>query len=210
VSDTRLKELYARALARRSDVSAAPCPKPEELLALARREGSEEHRLAVLDHVMACSECRRELDLLRAIAKAGESSTGGSLAKTQWQRLAPLALAASILLAVGIGLGIRRTEAPDVSRGAAQALVLVAPLTEADPGRPVTFVWKAVPGALRYRLEVLDRNEAVAFSGETAETTLVMPEGRLQRGAEYRWWVRDITPGTQGASPLRRLRARRE
>jgi len=55
---------------------------------------------------------------------------------------------------------------------------------------------------------VLDRKDAVAFSGETADTTLVMPENRLEPGAEYRWWVRDLTPGGQLTSPLRRLRAR--
>jgi hypothetical protein len=157
---------------------------------------------------MACPECRRELDLLRAIDKAGERVAPSLLGKEYWRRLAPLALAASVLMAVGIGLGIRRT--PDVPRGGSDALVLLAPRTEVDPARPVTFVWKPVPGAQRYRLEILDGHEAVAFSAETADTTLMLPGSRLQPNTEYRWWVRDLTPGAQLASPLRRLRTRRE
>jgi hypothetical protein len=207
MSDARLKELYAQALSRRSEAGTALCVAPEELLALVRREGSEEHRLAMLDHVMTCIECRRELDLLRAIGKAGEGSTSSL---RNYRRLVPLALAASLLLAVGIGLGVRRGERSDVPRGGSEALILLAPPVEVDGHQPVTFVWRPVPGLQRYGLEVLDRNDAVAFSGTTTDTTLMMPAGRLKPAEEYRWWVRDITPGAQLASPLRRLRARRE
>jgi hypothetical protein len=42
------------------------CPEVERLLALVERSGSEEARLALLDHVMACPHCHAEFELLRA------------------------------------------------------------------------------------------------------------------------------------------------
>src|SRR5215208_1442587 len=107
MSDTRLQELYARALDRRS--GGANCVTPEELLALVRSDGREEQRLRVLDHVMSCAECRREFELLRALTKAGESSAGRFQDRVQWKRLAPLAVAASLLIVVGAMLRMRQT-----------------------------------------------------------------------------------------------------
>jgi hypothetical protein len=208
MSDTRLQELYARALGRRS--GGANCVAPEELLALVRREGPEEQRLKVLDHAMACAECRREFELLRALAKAGESSAGRFPAGVAWRRVAPLAIAACLLILVGTVVRMRQTPDYDVPRGASEAVVLVAPRADVDPSGPVEFVWRTVAGAQRYRLEVLDQNESVAFSGETADTALTMPPNRLGSDLEYRWWVRDVSPGAQRASSLRRFRTRSE
>jgi hypothetical protein len=42
----------------------------ERLLALVERSGSEEARLALLDHVMACPHCHAEFELLRATHRA--------------------------------------------------------------------------------------------------------------------------------------------
>jgi hypothetical protein len=46
------------------------CPELDRLLALVERSGSEEGRLAVLDHVMACPHCHAEFELLRAAHRA--------------------------------------------------------------------------------------------------------------------------------------------
>jgi hypothetical protein len=46
------------------------CPDVERLLALVERSGSEEARLALLDHVMACPHCHAEFELLRATHRA--------------------------------------------------------------------------------------------------------------------------------------------
>jgi len=72
LTDGRLQELYAQALARRDlEPGSAECVSPEDLLALVRRDGPEERRLEILDHVMTCNECRRELALLQAVETAG-------------------------------------------------------------------------------------------------------------------------------------------
>jgi hypothetical protein len=208
MSDTRLQELYARALDRRS--AGANCVTPEELLALVRRDGPEDERLSVLDHVMGCAECRREFELLRALTKAGENSTGRVLERGQWKRLAPLAIAACLLIVVGAIVRMRQTADFDLPRGVSQPVVLVAPSATVDPSGPVEFVWRPVADAQRYRLEVLDQKEGVVFSAETSDTTLSMPANRLRSGQEYRWWVRDLSSRAQLASPLRRFRARSE
>src|SRR5918911_1340273 len=117
MSEERLRELYARALEAREPAQREQCPPPEALLALARREGPEAERLATLDHVMACARCRPEFDLLRAIDSAGAGegearravpSPTRALARRRWTRwtmLVPLALAATLVLAVALGPG---------------------------------------------------------------------------------------------------------
>jgi hypothetical protein len=209
VTATRLQELYAQALARRSAAGTVECVSPDDLLALVRRQGAESRRLAVLDHVMGCNPCRRELDLLRALEAAGAESARVSK-PGRGQRLMPLALAASLLLAVGIGLAVRnRAQLSDTPRGGT-GIVLLAPPTEVAPGKPITFVWRPIPGARSYRVEILDGKDATLFAGQTADTTLLWSGEQLRPGSTYRWWVRDATPGAQLVSPLRPLRVRRE
>ena len=131
-----------------------------------------------------------------------------------WRRYATLGLAASLVLAVGVGV-MRRVGVPangDVTRGES-AVTLLAPPTEvrSDAG-PIGFVWRPVTGAVRYELEVVDSAGAVAFSATTADTTTTLAEARrLTPGTAYRWWVRALdAAGAQRASDMRRLRVRNE
>ncbi len=78
MSDERLRLSYDRLLALRADAGQdrATCPPVERMAALIRREEDEDHRLAVLDHVMACPFCQAEFELLRVAARAsGEQAT---------------------------------------------------------------------------------------------------------------------------------------
>ena len=207
LSDARLQDLYARALARRGNQSL-DCVSPEDLLRLVRREGSEERRLEILDHVMTCPACRKELGLLQAIETAGAAMEERRGNRNWTGRWVPLALAASLFLALGIGVVLRqRAGTTDIERGAG-SIVLVAPAGEVPAGEPVGFAWHPLSGARRYRLELLDASNTAVFSEETTDTTLTLPGGRLRARAEYRWWVRDATPGAQRSSPVRRLRVR--
>ena len=74
MSDDRLRDLYAIAVSGQSAGAAGEHPAPEVIAALVRREGPEEGRLATLDHVMSCADCRRDFDLLRAVERAGVES----------------------------------------------------------------------------------------------------------------------------------------
>lgn len=205
----RLEELYAQALARRSSATASACVSPEDLLALVRREGTEEHRLEVLDHVMGCQECHREFDLLRAIETAGRRSAGGEQVSRIGRRVVPWALAASLLLAIGVGLSIRnRSGIGDTTRGGGEKLALVSPPPEVAAGQPITFAWRPLDGVHRYQLEIMDLDGKTVFSQATGDTTLTVRPDQLKPPFSYRWWVRDLTPGSQLVSPVRPLRLR--
>jgi hypothetical protein len=207
VSDERLRELYAAALAGRS--GAGVHPSPEAIAALARREGPEEARLATLDHVMECAECRRDFDLLRTVERAGVESgvAGRAAARRSW--FMPAALAASVLLAVGLGRQVLRSTGDDTTRGTGDsgAVVLVQPGLERAAGEPVTFVWRPVPGASRYDLELLDAHGSVAAAAATSDTSAAPEAARVLPPGEYRWWVRATTSDARTLrSPLRPLR----
>jgi hypothetical protein len=203
---TRLEELYGRAMKRRKD-AAGGCVSPEELLALVRSQGSERRRLEVLDHVMGCEACHREFELLRAFELAGARTAESVSVRSIGRRWQPLALAASIVLALGLGLMARnRYQSSNETRAGGHGLVLLAPATEIAPSNSITFAWRPLPGADRYRLELMDSKGAVLFSQLTVDTVLAISGDRLAPGKAYSWWVRDATPGAQLASGLRPLR----
>ena len=191
MSDERLRELYAGALAGGPPAGRAHA-SPEAIAALARREGSEDERLATLDHVMACPECRRDFDLLRAVERAGTESGAAARgwAGRGWR--GPLALAATVMLVVGVGLLVR-SPAGDVTRGDDTAVLLLQPGPEARIREPVTFAWHPVPGARSYELEVLDAAGSVAASATTPDTTAAPDAMRALPAGSYRWWVRAST-----------------
>ena len=237
MTEARLRALYQHALAARGggDATRERCPSPEAMLALVRREGPEEERLATLDHVMSCDACRRELDLLRAIEAAGAETmrTSGAATASEarprdrpaaapasvipWKRVVvPLALAASLLLAVGVGVrerfGRPDMPPPDVARGESGEVRLLAPAAGASvaAGAPVTFAWRPDPLARRYVLEVLDAGGRAVLADTTADTTVTLRDAsRLTSGAGYRWWVRALgAGGAQRASAVRALSVR--
>jgi hypothetical protein len=185
----------------------AACPEPDAIQALARREGPEAVRLATLDHVMGCRDCRTELDLLRSLEEAGARSGAASGAgRPRW--IMPAALAATLLVAVGLGrLALRAPD--DTTRsgpGSSARVELLAPGVEAPAGAPVAFAWRPVEGASRYRLEVLTESGDLAIEAETHDTGLTSAAvGRLAPGG-YQWWVIAMTPAPGPRSELRRLR----
>jgi hypothetical protein len=215
MNDERLGELYRKALAQGSAASGprgASCVTPEQVLALARGEGSEQSRLGTLDHVMACPSCRREFDLLRAVEQAGvDSGARRPRVRWQWQSIAPIGLAASLLLALGVAIGVNRAgESPDLPRGTTGGVTLLAPAAQVAANEPLRFVWRPVRHANRYVLEVLDGSGGgkPVLSRETSDTALVLDPTLLQPGTGYQWWVRAVTPAGEVASPFRPVRLR--
>ena len=213
MSEDRLRDAYARVLEeRRGESGRDACPSVDAIAALVRREGREASRLATLDHVMACPRCQREFELLRAIEEAGGDAARPAATPARWHRWAPVALAASLLLGVGLVAASRLSRAGrDPLRSAGAEVALVAPAADSavDAGAPVVLAWHPVEGASRYVVEMLSIEGELAFEGETADTTLIVAAPPI--AGEYRWLVRaQADDGTDRRSVARAIRVRDE
>ena len=214
VTDEALRAAYQQALDARRVVARERCVTPEAMLALLRREGSEEQRLEVLDHVMSCGACSSELELLRSIEQAGsgtvEQMRPGAPRRIARRIAIPFALAVAALLVVTVRQALPPRPGPDVERGTSGGVTLLEPPEEIAAGTSPTFAWKPVAGAQGYEIEVLDEKGAVVWSAKTSETSATLSDhALLGPGKTYRWWVRATTaPGTQRASATRTLRVR--
>jgi hypothetical protein len=207
VTEARLRELYAGRLSTRPATRTA-CPTPEALQALVRREGDETQRLTTLDHVMGCADCRGEYDLLRSIEGAGRQlGASGRSGRRIW--MMPAALAATLLVAVGVGRLATKSGSDDelVRSGADRgAVTLLSPPNEAAAGTPVLFAWRPVPDARRYQLEVLNASGEVALEAETSDTFIVSDMARRLEPGDYQWWVTALVSPSSRRSELRPLR----
>jgi hypothetical protein len=198
-NDDQLRAAYQPTRQRGPD-----CPSPEALLAAARGEGPEAERIRVLNHALSCAGCRPELALLSAVAEPARRSV--SLTDRLRRSAIPIALAASVVLAVGIVSFVRRNETETV-RGGTSDVVLASPTNGHRVGNEVvTFVWRPVVGALRYTLEVSAADGSIIHTAQTTDTVSVGPAPRLAPG-EQRWWVRaQMDDGSERRSETRVLR----
>lgn len=200
MTDEDLRDAYGELL--RQPPDAGDEVSPEELRQLVDGRGPEAVRLAILDRVMRSDSARREFELLRATAAAA----GGRprVAFPPW-----LGVAAAAVVLVGAGLAgwlLQRAEAPVFRTPAGGAQVeLAAPAEGATAPFPQVFAWSPVPGASRYRVEVLDAQRAEAWSAETPDTT-ASAGARIPAG-DYLWRVEALMrDGTLRHSAVRRLR----
>ncbi|HKV51402.1 MAG TPA: hypothetical protein VJO52_09395 [Gemmatimonadaceae bacterium] len=202
MNDGRLQELYREAMAARDASHGASCPEPEALRALVERDGSEETRLATLDHALACVSCSRELELLRALRV-------GAPAVRRPRIAAPWLVAASVFVAVAAGtVAIRSMSAPaSVLRGPgdARGVALIAPAPHAAVLR-----WHAVPSAASYVVEVMDAQGAVLAADTTIDTAFALPASVGSTTASRdQWWVRArLSDGSEVRSAIAPLAPR--
>jgi len=214
MTDEELRAAYMRAEKTERPSSRAGCPDPDAVIALVQRKGPEVTRLETLDHTMSCAACRREFELLRAI-DAGEQreAKGDARARpARWHQPLMLALAASIVLAIGVGPGLDwwRERDATVTRGDAGSIIIVSPESDAAlPAAPRRFVWRTVPGAGRYTVELLGADFSPRISETTADTSIVLSGVTDLATGEYRWWVRAELPGGERRSEVRTLRIQR-
>ncbi len=197
--DEGLRQAYAPRL-RRPAAHGPECPAPDALLAAVRGEGPEAERLRVLDHALSCAACRPELALLHTVSGGASTTRPVATLPNRWRRLAPLALAASVLIAVGI-FGAERflnRNAPEPTRSAGgDAPVLAAPADRAAlSDGTVGFAWHPMPGALRYTLEARRRAPGRARRGRRQRGAA---RHRAARGAPL---VGPRTPRRRGRAPL--------
>ncbi len=190
-SDNRLRALYGAHAANAPDT---PHPDADQLADAALGRGPEAARLAVFDHALSCATCRRELDLLLATSRAGES-----LQPQRRGLWAALAIAAVIVVAIAVptiarqsARQFRPTGPNDAERGVAtdtgtRVLAVIGPVGTISPGATPLFVWHRAPGAASYLFEVVNDSGLVVTRSRTADTTLPWPA--LPVGGTYRWRV---------------------
>jgi hypothetical protein len=195
--EPRLRAWYAEALARRVEGEAGHVDL-EVLDALAAGRLDDDRALPLLDRVMSDPALLREYELLRATHAAGRLRSAGA---PRW-----LALAAALALVASATAVWQATRpaGPAVLRGGA-AVTLVAPAADAPVPGPVRLMWRAVPAAVRYVVEVSDDQGRPVMREETADTVLAVPPGRLAAGSAYLWWVEARTPAGSLRSSPRRL-----
>jgi hypothetical protein len=90
------------------------------------------------------------------------------------------------------------------------AVVLLAPIGDLAGAGPVTFTWRAAPGAIRYDFDLLTAVGDSAFVARIRDTSLTVGlGGRFIPGGEYVWSVRALRlDGREAMSALRRFRLR--
>lgn len=196
MNDDELRKAYQ---ARRA-VASGTGPSPEELQRLVAREGSEDERLEILDRALSNPATARELELLRATAMAAAAPPGRG-----WWRV-PAAIAATILIVVAVwsqrGRPREETRATPDDGGP----VLLAPAADARVADSVAFMWRAVPGARSYRVELLTDAGTLVISIRTADTTAHVAVPAAGGDSTYRWLVVALLPeGVEVPSRPRRV-----
>ena len=211
IDDRELRQAYDELLRTRAPRGRAACPSPEALLALVEREGAEDERMRTLDHVMSCAACRRDFDLLRtatdsatrALAELGDVQAIGTRRHLPWR---PLAIAAGLVVAVGIGVVSRdmRTTTPPLLRGSGHTVALLAP--EPRPDGSLLLQWRRLPDAARYRVELFTPSGRMVAGATLADSSYVVTPGAVAMGDSLRWMVTAIRgDGSEARSRTERL-----
>lgn len=180
--DASLRALYARLQAARLPHARAGDVPVETIYALATGSYSGQDRESLLDDVLGNAATHAEFqffrDLVRQRPRAGTSRFGS------WGR--PLALAASAILVVTLGVRLLSPTTPtDPFRGGDSALLLLPPVPQGAMWR---FAWHPVPDAVTYDLEVMETSGQVVATATTTDTTIVTALGALPTMA-LNWYV---------------------
>jgi hypothetical protein len=171
--------------------------------ALASGAGPEAQRLATLDHVMKCAACQQDFELFRALHGAGRSERPA--VAPRWY-----AIAAAAVLVVGIAFFASRDAGPVMRGDSEMAAALVSPVGDVPAAEARRFVWRAVPNAERYAVEVLERGGGVRASATLSDTVWQLPDSvQIRSGDDLEWLVRAEMPdGRQLRSPVTSIRLR--
>ena len=198
MNDSDISSAYERAIEREHDRS---CPSPETILSLVEDRGKMDatERVHVLNHIMSCSSCKREFDLLDCVHVAARPETRIRLRRPAWITAA----AAAAVLVVAVIWQPWNSGPAGVTRGAEGAFELL-PL-EVHAGVP-TLRWTSVPGAVEYEVRITTADGRLVRS-LTVTDTLVTLTAALETRRGLRWRVTTRQEdGSRKRSPVRELR----
>lgn len=177
----------------RENVAAADAPhlSAEELAAFVDGSLDAVARERLVQHLAICRECRHEVSTVKRL-----------VSPPTWRPAhfgAVLAAAAALLVTVQWSATPSRDGAiPNDRERAADTrllpeidapLQIVAPDSVAPVALPLTLQWRAADSDASYHVEVLDETGNERFSVTTADTTAIVPVGRVGGGARYYWKV---------------------
>lgn len=161
-------------------------------------------RAEVETHLAECEECRTEIIEVARLARYRK--------RFSWQVVMPLAAAAGIVGILLLGPSRSQTAAdapltvrsPDTMDSAA-GIAVVTPVPGGTPDRGMVLAWHQVQDASVYRVTVSDERGDSVWTGNTPDTTFVLPAGTiLQSNRPYFWYVdallrdgRSVTSGLQ-------------
>ena len=181
MNDEDLAMLYRRTLEPTAGRPEAHCPPLERLRAVAEDGPGEGERLSVMDHVSRCLPCQRDLALLTQVV--------ATRPRSRWYRARPwmAAAATAVLALVGLrSFGLRETS---VLRGERETTVItVSPAGTVTRGTVGSLVWRGVPGATRFEVEILTTEGELIFS-DTVRDTVALVSPPITTVGEYRWRV---------------------
>lgn len=205
MNDATLRQAYESLMRERAGRAEPLGVSLETMRDVLERKGSEEARLAAIDRIMAHPRLAEEFEILRAAHSAGKVAQRRTFAA--W----PLAIAASLIVAIGLGTWLARGGTNvDTLRGPSIAIPLYAPAETALADSARVFLWSGNPDATQYLFELSTAGGSPLFSAATTDSSLALPDSvRLAPGASYFWYVRAMTPQGELTSPLRPLVTRR-
>jgi len=167
---------------------------------LATNELAEAERDALLGHVFACAECsevwKGVLALNRDAEDEGLIERQDRAPRSLWRsRFMPLALAATVVLAVGGVLMIRQPAPTETARGTATLAAVDGLMMAYSTQNIPMFVWTPVPEATGYRIELFTEDGRPYWSAEVTAPPTPWPAELPRVKGAYRWRVEAIGSG---------------
>ena len=174
-------------------------------------EPAERRRIEI--HLDACAECRREMVAIRQITSPYRKTPLGRIrrARRWW---VPAALAAALGGLVLLPRVVTRRPpaapvraAPGADGEGTRRIGTVTPADDAtvDPDR-IVFTWHSA-GTDLYRVSLLTETAGRVWTGETGDTTLVLPDSvPVQRGQPYFWRVEAVGIGITATTGVHQVR----
>lgn len=190
ITDEVLRRAHDELWRARQEASGVPDIPVETVQALAAGTYQGADRVELLDRVLAHPVTAKELMFFAEVAAAEPKFPAR-------RSLGPLALAAVLLIGVGIAAvgSWRDWWRPQEVRGGENLLVLIEPAEDQPLIRGDRFVWHAMTDAIEYRLELLtadgDPVLTIQSSDTVAEYSDSLPAG--QYPARLRATLRDGT-----------------
>jgi hypothetical protein len=180
-----------------ADVNGHPDEATWERLAAGELDAAA--RDAAFDHITACERCSRiwrGLLTLKGDAQAQGLIPADVPARAPWRQspIVTLAIAATLILAIGGVVINRRLNDQAKSRGNAMALVEEPATTTGADGVP-TLTWKPTSGASQYRVEMFSEDGTPVWSLEAKAPPARWPVDVLRKAGTYRWRVEALNAG---------------